>query len=274
MRRALIACEFSGTVREAFAARGWDAWSCDLLPSERPGQHYACDVREVLGQGWDLMIAHPPCTFLCSSGLHWNRRIIGREAQTAEALELVRALLAAPIDQIALENPVGRISTAIRPYDQKVQPWQFGHDASKGTCLWLKNLAPLTHTALVAPRGWRVVKHACALPLCECCGEELFCTEHGAHYGDCECIGPTQDDAVYKTVDGCLFATLDAAPLRPVWANQTPSGQNKLGPSADRWALRSRTYQGIADAMALQWSAPAPAKQLALFSVVARVRDD
>ena len=272
MRRALIACEFSGTVRDAFAARGWDAWSCDLLPSERPGQHYECDVSDVIGQQWDLLIAHPPCTFLCSSGLHWNGRIPGREDQTDEALRFVRMLLGAPVRHVALENPVGRISTAIRPYDQKVQPWQFGHNASKGTCLWLKNLPPLTHTEVIAPSGWQAVKFAGDMPLCECCGEEAFCPDHQEHFGDCECIGPTQDDARYKTIDGYLFASTDATPPRPVWGNQTPGGQNKLCPSPDRWALRSRTYSGIARAMAEQWSASIETNNAKASSLLAETR--
>lgn len=150
--RVLVACESSGAVRDAFLARGHDAMSCDLLPTDKPGPHHQGDVREVLGLGWDLMIAHPPCTFLCSSGLHWNKRIEGREQMTLEALEFVRLLLAAPVPRIALENPVGRIGTAIRKADQTVQPWQFGHDASKRTSLWLKGLPLLRPTEFVAPR--------------------------------------------------------------------------------------------------------------------------
>jgi hypothetical protein len=196
--RVLIACEFSGTVRDAFLSRGHYALSCDLLPceSQASGDHYQGDVRDILGHGWDLMIAHPPCTYLCSSGLHWNKRRPGRQALTEDALEFVRLLLDAPIARIALENPVGCISTRIRPYDQAIQPYQFGHDASKKTCLWLKNLPPLRPTQFVEPR----------------------------------------------IVNG-----------RSRWSNQTDSGQNKLPPSADRWAIRSETYPGIAEAMANQW---------------------
>ena len=195
--RVLIACEYSGAVRDAFIRAGHYAASCDLLPSESPlGDHYQCDVREIIDHGWDLMIAHPPCTYLCSSGLHWNKRRPERAQQTAEALDFVRLLLDAPIERIALENPIGCISTQIRKPTQTIQPWQFGHDASKATCLWLKNLAPLRPTDLIAPR----------------------------------------------MVDG-----------RKRWANQTDSGQNRLPPSADRWKIRSETYQGIADAMAAQW---------------------
>jgi hypothetical protein len=150
--RVLVGCEFSGTVRDAFARRGWDAWSCDLLPTEAPGQHIQGDVLEVLGDGWDMAIFHPPCTFLTSSGLHWNKRVPGREQKTQESLAFVRALLNAPIHRIALENPIGRIGTAIRRADQIIQPHQFGHDASKATCLWLKNLPRLRPTSQVAPR--------------------------------------------------------------------------------------------------------------------------
>jgi hypothetical protein len=153
---------------------------------------------DVLHDGWDLMVAHPPCTYLSSSGLHWNKRRPERAQQTEDALGFVRVLLAAPVAHIALENPIGCISSRIRKPDQTIQPWQYGHDASKATCLWLKNLPLLRATGTVEPR----------------------------------------------LVDG-----------KKRWANQTDSGQNRLPPSADRWKLRSTTYQGIADAMAAQWGA-------------------
>ncbi len=191
--RVLVACEFSGTVRDAFLRQGHDAWSCDLLPTEVIGPHIKADVLTVLDENWDLMIAHPPCTYLCSSGLHWNGRRPGRQAQTDAALAFVKRLLEAPIPRIALENPVGCISTRIRPPDQILHPWQFGHPESKTTCLWLKNLPPLRPTKVLRlPPGGR-------------------------------------------------------------WRNQTKSGQNYLAPSPDRWKLRSLTYPGIAEAMALQW---------------------
>lgn len=191
--RVLVACEFSGTVRDAFIRRGHDAVSCDLLPTESPGPHIQGDVLALLDGDWDLMIAHPPCTYLAVSGLHWNKRVEGRSALTAEALEFIRRLLAAPIPRIALENPVGCISTAIRKPDQIVQPWMFGEDASKKTCLWLKGVERLEPTKVLT---------------------------------------------------------------RVRYANQTPSGQNKLGPSPDRWKLRSVTYHGLAEAMAEQWGSP------------------
>jgi hypothetical protein len=150
--RVLVACEYSGTVRDAFLRAGHEALSCDLLPTDVPGPHYQGDVRDLLADGWDLMIAHPPCTYLCSSGLHWNKRVLGRQALTDEALDFVRLLLAAPVPRIALENPIGCISTQIRRPDQTIQPWQFGHDASKATCLWLQGLPPLMPTDIVAPR--------------------------------------------------------------------------------------------------------------------------
>ena len=247
--RVLVACEYSGAVRDAFTALGHDAWSCDLLPGDTHGLHYQGDVRHLLdgwmpvrhfvecdpdGDGWcrlidadasdcrcvgptqddveylehegmlfgrptdrpswDLMIAHPPCTYLCSSGLHWNTRRPERAKQTEDALAFVQQLLAAPISRIALENPIGCISTRIKKPDQIVQPWQFGHPESKSTCLWLKNLPPLIPTNVLSK------------------------------------------------------------PETGNWDNQTPSGQNKLGPRADRWKLRSTTYAGIAAAMAVQWS--------------------
>ena len=147
--RVLVACEFSGVVRDAFRRAGHDAVSCDLLPTDAPGPHIQGDVLEVLGGGWDLMIAHPPCTYLCSSGLHWNKRRPGRAVKTEEALEFVRALLGANIPRIALENPIGCISSRIRKPDQIIQPWQFGHPESKATCLWLSGLPPLAATNIL-----------------------------------------------------------------------------------------------------------------------------
>jgi len=195
--RVLIACEHSGAVRDAFIAMGHDAMSCDLLATEVEGPHYKGDVFDIINDGWDLMVAHPPCTYLCSSGLHWNKRVEGREEKTTEALEFARALIEAPVHRIAIENPVGRIGTAIRKADQYIQPYQFGHDASKRTGLWLKNLPLLIPTMYVEPRIVNGLKR---------------------------------------------------------WSNQTDSGQNKLGPSEDRWKERSKTYEGIAEAMSLQWS--------------------
>lgn len=194
--RVLVACESSGTVRDAFAARGHDAWSCDLLPSE--GKHLQGDVREFLQQDWDLLIAHPPCTYLAVSGMHWTTRGLRDPQLTEDALAFVRLLMDCNIPRICIENPVSVISSRIRKPDQYIQPYEFGHDASKKTCLWLKNLPPLQKcpTQYVQPR----------------------------------------------TVDGKFR-----------WANQTDSGQNKLGPSEDRWQIRSKTYEGIAEAMAAQW---------------------
>jgi hypothetical protein len=126
--------------------------SCDLLPTDVPGPHYQGDVFDIINDGWDLMVAHPPCTYLCSSGLHWNKRVPGRQELTEEALEFVRRLMAAPIKRIAIENPIGCIGTRIRKADQTIQPWQFGHDASKATCLWLNGLMPLRPTEIVEPR--------------------------------------------------------------------------------------------------------------------------
>lgn len=148
--RVLVACEYSGRVREAFRKLGHDAWSCDIIPADDNSQyHYQCDVREVLDKGWDLMIAHPPCTYLASSGLHWNKRIAGRQEKTEEALEFIQLLMNAPIERIAIENPIGCISSRIRKPEQIIQPWQFGEDASKSTCLWLKNLPKLQPTKII-----------------------------------------------------------------------------------------------------------------------------
>ena len=195
--RVIIGCESSGTVRDAFIRAGHNAMSCDMLPTERPGPHYQGDIRDVLySEHWDLGIFHPPCTYLSVSGMHWTTRGLRDPQLTEDALAFARLLMDAPIARIAIENPVSIISSRIRKPDQIIQPYHFGHDASKKTCLWLKGLPPLRPTAFVEPR----------------------------------------------IVDG-----------KPRWANQTDSGQNKLPPSADRWRMRSKTYQGIADAMAAQW---------------------
>lgn len=179
--RVLVACEFSGIVRDAFAARGHDAWSCDLLPTEKPGQHIQVDVLKVLAYGWDLMIAHPPCTHLAVSGARWFKE---KARAQAEALDFVRLLFDAPIHRIALENPVSIISSKIRKPDQIIQPYQHGHGETKATCLWLKNLPLLKPSCVVDGREQRV------------------------------------------------------------W---------KMPPGPDRWKERSRTFLGIAKAMADQW---------------------
>lgn len=153
--KVLAACEFSGVVREAFRLKGHDAWSCDLLPTDLPGQHYECDIREILGLGWDLMIAFPPCTHLAVSGARWFKN---KQAEQQEALDFIRMLLGAPIKQIALENPIGIISSQIRKPDLIIQPWQFGHGETKATCLWLKNLPKLKPTNIVEGREARVHK--------------------------------------------------------------------------------------------------------------------
>jgi len=153
--RVLVACEFSGIVRDAFRARGHDAWSCDILPCERgESYHFQQDVRELLhSTTWDLMVAHPPCTHLAVSGARWFK---DKQREQQEALEFVRFLLDAPIPRIALENPVSVISSRIRKPDQIIQPWQFGHPETKATCLWLKNLPPLVPTNIVEGREARV----------------------------------------------------------------------------------------------------------------------
>ena len=181
--KILIACEYSGTVRDAFIKAGHDALSCDLLPTDVPGPHYQGDVFDIIDRGWDVMIAHPPCTHLAVSGArHFKaKQADGRQQQ---ALDFVSRLLNADIRRIALENPISIISSKIRKPDQIIQPWQFGHGETKATCLWLKNLPSLVPTEVVDGREQRV------------------------------------------------------------W---------KLPPTADRWKIRSKTFQGIADAMALQW---------------------
>ena len=151
--KVLVACEFSGIVRDAFIKRGHNAMSCDLLPSERPGKHYRGRVVEVMGMDWDLMVSFPPCTYLAVSGARWFK---GREKEQEMALGFVQSLLDSHIPRIALENPVSVISTRIRKPDQYIQPWQFGHEETKKTGLWLKNLPPLMPTEIVEPKEARV----------------------------------------------------------------------------------------------------------------------
>ena len=218
MLKVLVACEYSGRVRDAFASMGHFAMSCDLLPSDAPGLHYQGDVIDILDQGWDLMIAHPPCTYLSVSGMHWTTRGLRDPQLTEDALAFVQLLMDAPIPRIAIENPISVISSRIRKPDQIIQPYEHGHDASKKTCLWLKGLPLLVPTEMVAPKRF-------------CCGKEV--SDALGKYGCPDCNGDKK--------------------VRMIWGNQTPSGQNKLGPSEDRWKIRSETFKGIAQAMAMQW---------------------
>lgn len=156
--KLLVACEFSGIVRSAFAVRGWDAWSCDILPTEIPGQHIMDDVRNVLDWGFDMMIAFPPCTYLANSGARWLYEEPGRIEKQRQALDFVRTLMYAPIPRIAIENPVGAISNAIRKPDCILQPFEHGHGEMKTTCLWLKNLPAIYPTNIVPGREQRIWK--------------------------------------------------------------------------------------------------------------------
>ena len=182
--KVLVACEFTGTVRDAFIKRGHDAVSCDLIQSEQPGPHITGDVLDHLS-GHDAIIAFPPCTHLCSSGARWFK---DKQTEQRDALRFVRDMMGAPCDRIAIENPIGIISTRIRKPSQIIQPWQFGHGEVKSTCLWLKNLPKLRPTKIVAGREQRI---------------------------------------------------------------------HRMPPGPNRGMDRSRTYQGIADAMADQWGLPA-----------------
>lgn len=191
--RVLVACEYSGAVRDAFRAMGHFAMSCDLLPTDVRGPHYQGSVLDILDEDWDMMIAFPPCTHLAVSGARWfaAKRADGRQQQ---GIDFFMALANANIPKIAIENPVGIMSTEWRKPDQIIQPWQFGHEATKTTCLWLKGLPELTPTNVVGKGERHVTKSGRSLPK---------------------------------------------------WYN--------LPPSEDRWKVRSKTFQGIADAMAQQW---------------------
>ena len=218
--RVLVACEFSGIVRDAFAARGWDAWSCDILPSETPGNHLQSDVFslsgdfDICGGKWDIVIAHPPCTHLCSSGARYfeAKKADGRQQR---GVDFFMALVNAPVARLAVENPVGIMSSLYRKPDQIVQPWMFGHPDSKATCLWLRGLPKLTPTKVLHPEWGKPDKNGKRTSL-----------SHNAP--------------------------------RIRWNNKTESGQNKLGPSLKhpelRAKLRSITYTGLAEAMADQWT--------------------
>lgn len=209
--KILVACEFSGIVREAFKSKGHDAWSCDLLDSEIPGQHIKDDIVLHLNEGWDMMIAHPPCTYITNAGVRHLHSVPSRTGKVTAvhgedrwilmyiACGFFNLLQRANIPKICVENPVphGYAREIIGGYNQIIQPYQFGDDASKKTCLWLKNLSKLKSTNYIEP--------------------------HISSKG------------------------------KKVWGNQTPGGWNKLGPSVDRWKERSRTYSGIAQAMADQW---------------------
>lgn len=160
--KVLVGCEYSGRVREAFRMRGHKAMSCDLRPTEIPGWHYQGDILDVLGDGWDLALFFPDCTFLTVSGLHHNKKNPMRAQKTLEAISFVEKLWAADIERILIENPVGCLSTksSLGKPAQIIQPWQFGEDASKGTCLWLKGVSPLMPTELAVPRMVMAGEHA------------------------------------------------------------------------------------------------------------------
>lgn len=194
--KVLVACEESQAVTIELRKLGHEAYSCDILPCSGgyPEWHAQGDVIPLLRLKWDMIIAFPPCTYLCGSGMHWTTRGLRDPQLTEDALQFVRQILDADCPKIALENPVGVISTRIRKPDQIIQPWQFGHPESKKTCLWLKGL-------------------------------------------------PALEPTVILTKPPCGY-----------WDNQTKSGQNKLPPSEDRARIRSKTYPGIARAMAEQWT--------------------
>jgi hypothetical protein len=149
--KILIACEFSGVVRDAFTKKGHNVTSCDLLPSDTPGNHYKGNVEDILDNQWDMMIAFPPCTYICNGSLNWLHREPGRYDKMLKSIEFVKKLLNADIPKIALENPIGKISTMVRKPNQIVRPWMFGHEYNKDICLWLKNLPDLKPTNHIDP---------------------------------------------------------------------------------------------------------------------------
>lgn len=223
----LVGCETSGQVRDAFKRAGHNAISCDLLPADNGGLHRQGDILELIYEGWaDLLIVHPPCTYISASGTHWCTGNPERLKLLEAALEFVRKLFKAiaaqrkrnPEFRSCLENPRGCISTRIAKPSQFIQPYEYGHDASKETHLWLSGLPKLRPTLSVAPR-------------LVCCGKTIL---------------------VGMPCPNCM----GARKALPRWANQTDSGQNNLLMTDDRWKLRSATYPGIAQAMADQWGNP------------------
>ena len=205
--KVLVGCEYSGRVRRAFRSQGHDAWSCDLDPSEDNSPFHIQDdlLKVILTKKWDLLIAHPPCTYLCGSGMHWTTRGLRDPALTEDALAFFRHILNCGIPRIAVENPVGVVSTRIRKYDQMIQPYQFGDDASKRTCLWLVGLKPL--------------------------------------------VIPPEEDWVKPRM------VYHNGKLMKRWGNQGDSGRDNHPENAMRAKDRSRTFPGIARAMAKQWGA-------------------
>lgn len=195
--RVLVACEFSGIVRDAFWRKGHDAFSCDFLPTEVPGPHYQGDVMDIIDEGWDLMIAHPPCTYLCSMGIWWNYKRPERWKDTKKAISFVEKLWDAEIPMVCIENPIGILSTRFCKPTQIINPWQFGQEFNKPTCLWLRGLEPLKPTKIV-DKG------------------KFYIKKNGARMS--------------------------------AWSHIT-SGTRK----EERARIASRTFQGIADAMASQW---------------------
>lgn len=212
--KVLVGFEFSGVVRRAFESRGHEAWSCDLLSSlDDSPRHMTRDIRGISRKEfmeYDLVILHPPCTYLCSSGIHWNRRVPGRERKTRDAIRLVQWLWDLEVPRLAIENPVGVLSTRWRRPDQIIQPYWFGHPETKKTCLWLKNLPLLVPTGMVEPQ-----------------------------------YQMNKDGTVYKDKKGKRY--------NPRHFMSGQAGRKEADDSLPRWALRSLTYTGIAEAMSKQW---------------------
>jgi hypothetical protein len=252
MKKVLIACEESQAVTIEMRNLGIEAFSCDIEPcsGNRPEWHIQGDVLPLLKEEWDMVIAFPPCTHLAVSGAHLfpAKRADGRQQQGIDFFMEFTKLKC----KYAIENPVGIMSTLWRKPNQIIQPWQFGENASKKTCLWLNGLPKLTPTGIFPPGNFGIVVFADDLPVCDGCGDP-WCDLHDTHYSDCSCYGPTDDSLRYVTIGGYMFACKKDEYRKPVWENQTPGGQNKLGPSTDRAKIRSKTPPGIAKAMANQW---------------------
>ena len=214
--RVLVACEYSGIVRDAFAAAGWDAWSCDTLPSERPGKHYQGDVRDILNEGWDMMIGHPPCTYLCKSGVRWlynpdKTRNEPRWKSMEEGAQFFLTLWNAPIPKIVLENPImhkyAQRIIGVK-WSQIIHPWQHGHECTKATCLWVKGELPALRPTKIVGKG------------------TVYVDRRGIKHGS----------------DFIMRAKVGYSPLM------------LLPKTSERWKIRSRTFQGIGDAFANQWT--------------------
>lgn len=243
--RVLVACEESQVVCKEFRKLGHEAYGCDILPCSggRPEWHIQGDVVPLLSEQWDMIIAFPPCTYLTVSNTYLKRGCSKYTAEEAKQLQkdgvdFFMLFTNINCSKVAIENPIRVMSTYYRKPDQVIQPWMFGEDASKQTCLWLKGLPLLKPTKIIPPKGWKEVVWGAD------CDDDGNCPVCKTDYATCECIGPTQEGIQYKTIKGFFFGRPENESSRAIWGNQTPTGQNKLPPTVSRAKIRATTYKG------------------------------